>query len=259
MAEAVLRGMLRSQLIHSSQVVASGPRSARRGQLHNLYGIKTVADNRQAAAVDILILGIKPQMFSTVLPEIKDSLLPSTLVISLAAGVTIDAIGEALGHRKIVRTMPNLPVTCFEGVTALVPHQDVLPYEYRAVEHIFESVGTTYRLEENHMDAVTALSGSGPAFVFRLSEAMLKAAEELDLPRQMLRPMLVQTLLGSAQLLAQSDRHPSDLREKICSKGGTALAGLGALETAAGNLEEAFSKTYLAAAKRAGELAKMVS
>ena len=236
MAEAMIKGLLSASFIEAKNIFVSEPSEAKRDTLHAEYKIKVSADNRELVKkCDILILAVKPQIFQEVLVDICSLVDSDKLVISIAAGVPIAIIDDALRGDKnkkfsIVRTMPNTPALVQEGVTAIASGQHVSKTDVKIAHRIFEAVGCTVDVEEDQLDAVTGLSGSGPAYIFMLIEALSDAGVKMGLSREVSTTLTIQTVLGSAKLARESGKHPGELKDMVTSPGGTTISGLHALE-----------------------------
>ena len=253
MGEALIRGLLKVGVTEPSQVVGSDPRSDRMAELAETYGIRTTGDNVEVARqADILILAVKPQVMERVLEEIGPEIHAHALVISIAAGVPLSAIEARLPQARVIRSMPNTPALVGEGATAIAVGGHATEDDLAAAKRIFDSVGMTVALDEAQMDAVTGLSGSGPAYVFLVIEALADAGVKVGLSRHHAQALAAQTLLGSAKLLIETDEHPGRLKDMVTSPGGTAIAGLHTIE--AGGLRTTLMDAVEAATKRSREL-----
>ena len=256
MAEALIRGLLKGEDCKPSQLAASGPRPERIEELRERYGIFTTADNRLAVErCDVVVLSIKPQIMQRVLEEIAEAIPEHALVISIAAGVPIGAIESRLrGGTRVIRTMPNTPALVDAGATAIARGGHATPEDLQTAERIFKAVGITVMLEEVHLDAVTGLSGSGPAYIFLIIEALSDAGVKVGLSRRNAQLLAAQTVFGSAKLLLETNEHPGLLKDMVTSPGGTAIAGLHTLE--AGGLRTTLMDAVEVASKRSRELGK---
>ncbi len=256
MAEALVRGLLNGKHVTTNDVLVSAPRAERRDELAAQYGIRTTADNREVAAgVDVVILAVKPQIMDRVVREIADHLQPSTLVISIAAG--IDAATLEAGLRdgvRVVRAMPNTPALVGAAATAISPGRNATAADVAVAKTVFDAVGLTVVLEESQLDAVTGLSGSGPAYIFLILEALADAGVKVGLSRRNAQRLAAQTVMGSAKLLLDTDEHPGKLKDMVTSPGGTAIAGLHTLEQ--GGLRTTLINAVETATKRAKELGR---
>ena len=236
MAEAMIKGLLSASFIEAKNVFVSEPSEAKRDTLHADYKIKVSADNRELVKkCDIIILAVKPQIVQKVLRDIASLVGRDKLVISIAAGVPIAIMDDVLrgGKNKkfsIVRTMPNTPALVQEGVTAIASGEHVRKIDVKIAHRIFEAVGRTVDVEEDQLDAVTGLSGSGPAYIFMLIEALSDAGVKMGLSREVANTLTIQTVLGSAKLARESGKHPGELKDMVTSPAGTTISGLHALE-----------------------------
>lgn len=253
MAEALVKG-LRQAGVPARQIAVTDVRPERLEYFRATFGVSATADNREAAqGADTVVLAVKPQQFSDVLTSLR-GVAPDALYISIAAGIPTGRIEKELGSNpRVVRVMPNTPALVGAGVSALCAGAFAKPDDLDRAENLLRAVGTTVRVSESQMDAVTAVSGSGPAYVFRVMEAMEQAALELGLSADVARKLVLSTFTGSSKLAQQSERSPSALREQVTSKGGTTEAALKVLQER--DLLGAFSAALAAAARRARELA----
>lgn len=252
MAEAIIAGILDSGL--DAQVVVGEPVKDRRDTLTSRYKVKASAENADAVTgADMVVLAVKPQQFEAVASTLTGILDPSQTVISIMAGVKINSIGLKLNHRRLVRVMPNTPAQVRHGMcvwtaTPEVP-ADVLDFVQKALAALGEEVRFS---DEKLVDVATALSASGPGYVFTFLESLTDAAVMLGMPASVARQLAVQTLLGSAALAKQSGEHPAELKNRVTSPGGTTAAGLFALEDA--GFRAATIKAVQAAYERGEEL-----
>jgi pyrroline-5-carboxylate reductase len=236
MAEAMIKGLLSASFIEAKSIFVSEPSEQKRDALHAEYKIKVTADNRELTKkCDILILAVKPQILKEVLHDIRTLVGSDKLVISIAAGVPISIMdgvlrGDSNKKFSVVRTMPNTPALVQEGVTAIASGKHVSKTDIKIAHRIFEAVGCTVDVEEGHLDAVTGLSGSGPAYIFMLIEALSDAGVKMGLSREVANILTIQTVLGSAKLARESGKHPGELKDMVTSPAGTTIAGLHALE-----------------------------
>lgn len=255
MAEAIMKGVLAAGLFKAGDLLASDTSEARLKSIHQKYGIRTTRNNREAVREgDLVILGVKPLGVDGVLAEIKSELKEKVLV-SVAAGVPLARLAAGLEREaKIIRAMPNAPALVQAGATALAPGKGVEQETLDLVLQIFDSVGKSWILEERYLDAVTGLSGSGPAFVFVMIEAMADGGVKSGLSREVALALAVQTVLGAAQMALQTGDHPARLKDFVASPGGTTIAGLHKLEE--GKVRSAFISAVEAATRRSEELGK---
>ncbi len=254
MAEALIKGLLGAGL-GKKQLLASDHTADRVAYVHRTYGIKTTEDNGDVVkTADIVVLAVKPQILPRVLDEIAGDVTADKLIVSVAAGVPIEAIEAHLHQRsRIVRAMPNTPALVQAGAAALVAGAHATAADLAAVKAIFDSVGTTVVLDdEGLMDAITGLSGSGPAYIFVIIDALADAGVRVGLSRDVSLALAAQTVLGSAKMLIETGEHPGALKDKVTSPGGTAIAGLHTLEQ--GGLRTTLINAVEAATKRSREL-----
>ena len=256
MAEALIRGLVRGGHVAAERIVASGPRRERLDELVKSYAINVTTDNRAAArGAGLIVLSIKPQIFDKVLREIGDQIAPGTLVVSIAAGVDTATIEAAVGEDvRVVRAMPNTPALVGAGATAIAPGKRASEADLATARALFDAVGITVMLEEGHLDAVTGLSGSGPAYIFLILEALSDAGVKVGLSRRNAQRLAAQTVMGSAKMLLETDEHPGKLKDMVTSPGGTAIAGLHTLEE--GGLRTTLMNAVETATKRAAELGR---
>jgi pyrroline-5-carboxylate reductase len=256
MGEALVRGLIKANRIAPSDVVATAPRAERREELEKTYAITAIADNVKAVeGADVILLGVKPQILDKVLTQISPALSGSPLIVSVAAGFPIDAIEVRLGAgARIVRAMPNTPALVGMGATGIAMGAHTSEADLARAKAIFEAVGYVTVVEEYLLDAVTGLSGSGPAYVFMIIEALADAGVKVGLPRRQAQALAAQTVLGSAKLLLETGLHPGVLKDQVTSPGGTAIAGLHTLEQ--GGLRTTLINAVQAATERSKELGK---
>lgn len=253
MAEAMIRGLLRGGHFAPGDVTASGPREERMAELRDRFSIRTTTNNREAATADIVVLSIKPQILGRVLAEVGTTIRADALVISIAAGVPVSAIASKLGAgARVVRAMPNTPALVDAAATAIAGGEHASESDMQDAKKIFDSIGITVILEESQLDAVTGLSGSGPAYVFLILEALSDAGVKVGLSRRTSQLLAAQTLLGSAKLLLETNEHPGRLKDMVTSPGGTAITGLHTLEN--GGVRTTLMNAVEAATKRSKEL-----
>ncbi len=253
MAEAMIGGLLAGQVCQAQSLWATDPMATRRDHLKSQVVIRVGDNNREAVGwAEVVVLAVKPQVLPDVLQEIGSD-LAGRLVVSIIAGVTIRAIGEqASGAKTIVRAMPNQPASVREGMTALAIGAGVSEENVAIAKTIFEAVGRVIPVEERLMDAVTGLSGSGPAYVFQAIEALADGGVKMGLPRQTAELLAAQTVLGAARLVLESGEHPAKLKDRVASPGGTTIAGLHRLEQ--GGFRATLMGAVEAATKRSQEL-----
>lgn len=249
MGSALIGGMIRSGYASGEGFLVYDPAPAAMGSLKQQFGVRTAAGNREVARQsDYLILAIKPNMAEPVLSEIADVLRPETVIVSILAGASIAALERHIGKpAKIVRTLPNTPALVGEGMTAICPNALVEPNELEEIVRIFASVGKAEVVPEKLMDAVTAVSGSSPAYIFMMIEAMADGAVQAGMPRAQAYRFAAQAVLGSARMVLDTELHPGVLKDRVCSPGGTTIDAVAALE------REGFRNAILSAVKAAAE------
>lgn len=252
MATALIHGLLHTGTAHAAQVLVSDVREEGLAQLRERYAVSTTHDNREACRRDVVVLSVKPQIFATLLPEIAAHAGAGTLVISIAAGVPLAAIDACLPRARVIRAMPNTPALVSAGATALATGARATAEDLALATTLFASVGRVVEVPDSQMDAVTALSGSGPAYVFLLAEALASAGAELGLTPEVARELAAQTLFGAGKLLTESAEPAQELRRKVTSPGGTTAAGIAALESH--QFVQAVGACLRAAAARGKEL-----
>jgi pyrroline-5-carboxylate reductase len=255
MAESIIAGLLRKGLVNANQIIASHPRSARREELKTKYSIKSYEHNREAVEAlsdenSIVILCVKPQRLNGVLNELKGAVTENQLVISIIAGARIETIANALNHKSIVRTMPNTPSQIGQGMTAWTCTQDVSEEQQKQVSAMLSALGRELYVEnENMIDMATALSATGPTYVFMVMEAMTDAGVHLGFSRHVSQELVQQTILGSVLFAMESHKHPAELRNMVTSPGGTSAEAIYQMEK--GSLRTVLSKAVYAAYQRA--------
>jgi len=254
MAEALIKGLLRAGTATPQSIIATGRRTERLDALASAYGIRVMTDNVEATrAAGVLVLSVKPQAMDRLVVQIAPAMSAQKLVISVAAGVPIAALERRLGAgTRIVRTMPNTPALVGAGACALSRGEHASEEDLAVATRIFQAVGITTEVDENLLDAVTGLSGSGPAYIFLIIEALSDAGVKVGLPRYTALKLAAQTVYGSAKLLIETGTHPGHLKDQVTSPGGTAIAGLHTLE--AGGLRTTLMNAVESATRRAKEL-----
>ncbi len=259
MAETLLSGLISSNQSKPENITCSDVRQTRLAELAKQYGIKTTTDNKAViGASEIIVYAVKPQIMAEVFKETADILDLSKLIISIAAGVPLAAI-EALVRKdlRLIRAMPNVCVAVKEGATAIAAGTHAEAQDIDMAMAIFNSVGRCIFLKENHLlDAVTGLSGSGPAYIFMIMDALADAGVKMGLSRLDARELSAQTVLGAAKMLLETNLHPGQLKDMVTSPGGTAIAGLHTLEK--GGLRTTLINGVEAATLRSKELGDMM-
>lgn len=254
MAEALIKGLLSKEFLKPGQITASDLSEVRRNYLGKTFGISTTSENKEAVKVsEIIILAVKPQVMSTVLEEIGPVVSSNHLVVSIAAGITVHFLEKRLPEdTKVVRVMPNTPALVQAGAAALCKGTAAGPGDLDMVREILDAVGKAVVVPESLMDAVTGLSGSGPAYIFTFIEGLIDAGVREGLPRSVARDLVVQTVLGAALMCQNTERHPAELTAMVTSPGGTTVAGLHVLER--GALRGIIMDAVRAATERSREL-----
>jgi pyrroline-5-carboxylate reductase len=253
MAGALIKGLLHAG-VAGQRIIASDVKSDRLAQLQAEHGIRTTADNHALLKEsDVLVLSVKPQVIDKVLTDVGGDVRPSQLVVSVAAGVPIEALEARLPEgSRVVRAMPNTPATVQAGATAIAGGIHAKEDDLRVARELFEAVGRVVVLEESLLDAVTGLSGSGPAYVMLIIEALADGGVKVGLHRDTALLLAAQTVFGSARLLLDTGEHPGRLKDMVTSPGGTAIAGLHTLES--GALRKTLIDAVEAATRRAEAL-----
>jgi len=264
MAEAIIAGLLRKQLVGPEQIVGSHPREPRREEMHVKYGIEMFESNRDAVVdtapegpddSSIIVLAVKPQRLRHVLEELKGSLVKEQLVVSVVAGATIESMAEELLHGSIVRTMPNTPSQIGEGITAWTASTSVNENQESQVRAMLEALGKAVRVEnERQIDMATALSATGPTYIFLVMEALIDAGVHMGFSRHVAQELVHQMMLGSVLFARESHRHPAELRNMVTSPGGTSAEAIYQMEK--GSLRTVLSKAVWAAYQKAEALGK---
>ncbi|MFO0607351.1 MAG: pyrroline-5-carboxylate reductase [Polyangiales bacterium] len=254
MAEALLRGLLASGSVRPEDITVSNRRRDKAERVAERWGVRAAPDN--AACVrdaDVVMLCVKPQVMRAALEPLGRDVPREALVISVAAGVPTQAIEAHLGEgQRVVRAMPNTGAVVRQSATAIAGGAVATEADLALAKEVFDQVGRTVVVEESHLDAVTGLSGSGPAYIFLIIDALADASVKVGLPRDIGLELAAQTVLGSAQLLLQTGEHPGRLKDQVTSPGGTAIAGLHTLE--AGGLRTTLITAVESATRRAREL-----
>jgi len=256
MAEAMIRGLLRDDLVDPGDIIASGPRPERGQELRSRYGVRPTVHNPEAAAeAEIVILSVKPQLIPRVLPELRGHIRPGALTFSIAAGVRIATLREGLGVSAIIRAMPNTPAQIGQGITVWTATDEVTPRQREQAILLMRAMGEeVYVDDERYLDMATALTGTGPAYVFLFMEAMVDAGVHLGFSRRVAEQLVYQTVIGSALYARQSGLHPAALRNQVTSPGGTTAEALYHLEK--GGFRTVISRAIWAAYVRSRQLGR---
>ena len=257
MASAMIGGLLSRRDVEPDGIVASDRHQERLDAVGGQFGIRATLDNREAALnARVIVLSVKPQVLPGVLAELRGAVEPGALVVSIVAGATITSIATGLGHRAIVRTMPNTPAQVGEGMTVWTATPEVSARQREQAGAIVAALGRQLFVEEERfLDMATAISGSGPAYVFLMMEALIDAAVHLGFSRDAARELVVQTIRGSAIYAEQQPVHPAELRNRVTSPGGTSADALYQLEK--GGFRTVMSDAVLAAYERSVALGEM--
>lgn len=255
MGEALLSGLLRSGWVEPGQVTATARRHERCDEIHQTYDIEATTDNQAAIdAADVVIVAVKPQSLGGLLERDAGAFRDGQTVISVIAGVTTSRLEEAIPAKvAVVRVMSNVPVQVDEAMSVVSAGTHASGADLEIAEKILGHIGKVLRMSEEHLDAVTALSGSGPAYFALLAEAMIDAGILLGLPRDVSTELIIQTMVGSAKMLRDTGMHPVELREMVTSPGGTTIAAIRELEKE--RVRAAFLNAIEAAKNRSEELA----
>ena len=259
MAGALIKGLLLSGTVGPTQIQASDVREERLAELANEHGIAVTKDNAKLAAwSDVIVLAVKPQIIDKVMVPIASALRPEALVVSIAAGVPIEFIESRLPpETRVVRTMPNTAAIALAGATAIAPGTHASDEDLRLARQLFEAIGRVVVLDESLLDAVTGLSGSGPAYVMLMIEALADGGVKVGLHRETALLLAAQTVYGSAKLLLETGEHPGRIKDMVTSPGGTAIAGLHTLE--AGGLRTTLINAVESATRRSIELGEKMA
>src|SRR4030066_2374311 len=258
MGEALIKGLLHGAVCRPEQIICSDTRPERLKAIREAYGVKGTSHNTDVVKQsNIVILAVKPQIMKQVVVEIAKYLDSSKLVISIAAGVPLDAIESCAKKKlKLIRVMPNICVSVSEGVSAISAGKHIVREDLMIAKTIFDSVGKSLFIEEKLLDAVTGLSGSGPAYIFLIIDALADAGVKVGLSRDDALILASQTVLGAAKMLIETGEHPGKLKDMVTSPGGTAIAGLHTLEE--GGLRTTLINAVEVATQRAKILGEMM-
>lgn len=259
MAAALVKGLLHSKVVPPAQVIVSDVKSERLALLHETHGVETTQDNHELVKVaDVVVLAVKPQVFDKVLGAVGSEFRGDQLLVSVAAGVPIAAMESRLpANARVVRSMPNTPATVDAGATAIAAGTHATEDDLEIARALFAAVGRVVTLDETLLDAVTGLSGSGPAYVMLMIEALADGGVKVGLHRDTALLLAAQTVYGSAKLLLETGEHPGRLKDMVTSPGGTAIAGLHTLES--GGLRRTLIDAVEAATNRAGQLGEQMA
>jgi len=257
MAEALAKGFIAKGIVRSEQVHAYDISEARRELFANVLKVNVHESNDSAVkAAQVVLLAVKPQYLTSTMQTVKPENWEGKLVVSIAAGVTIATLKSVLpASSKVVRIMPNTPCLVGESASAIAVSKEVTPEEQDIVKSLFDTVGVTISVDETYLDAVTGLSGSGPAYVFLTIEALSDGGVRAGLPRQVATKLAAQTVMGAAKMVLETGRHPGELKDMVTSPAGTTIAGVHALEDH--GIRAAFIDAVHKATMRSKELSKL--
>lgn len=259
MAEAMIAGLLSKRLVPPDAVTASHPRASRLAELKERYGIRVTPDNLGAARdAGLVVLAVKPQVLRTVFVDLRGALRPDALVLSIVAGARLASMAQGLRHAALVRSMPNTPAQVGEGMTVWTATSDVTSIQLKQAQAILDALGQELHVaDEVFLDMATAVSGTGPAYVFLLMEALIDAAVHLGFSRADARKLVIQTVRGTAMFAERSIHHPAEMRNSVTSPGGTSAHALYQLEK--GGFRTVLSKAVWAAYQRSAALGSLNS
>ena len=254
MGGAIIRAITDKKIASAEDIMVSDVDPSKQKKLAKELKVKTTGKNVEAvSAADVIVICVKPQILPGVLAELKGAIAKTQLIVSIIAGATIKTIRKGLKHESVVRVMPNTPAQIGRGISAWTATEEVTPDQKKMAESILSAMGKqVYFEDEKYLDMATAVSGSGPAYIYLMIEALTDAAVHIGLPRQQAEEMVLQTVLGSALLMEQSKKHPAELRNMVTSPGGTTAEGIYKLEK--GNLRAIVSKAVIAAYRKARKL-----
>ena len=232
MGVAILSRLLQQEAYAPEEILVGEPREVRRRELEEAYGVSTTEHTPLAAEAEVLILAVKPQIFGVIKKQVgrKVNQHSNQLVLSILAGTPLSMLETGFPQQPIVRAMPNTPAIVGAGCTAIAPNAQVTAAQLQTAQAIFGAVGDVVQVSESLMDAVTGLSGSGPAYVALMVEALADGGVRAGLPRAIAQQLALQTVRGTAELLSQTGQHPAMLKDQVTSPGGTTIAGVSALE-----------------------------
>ena len=259
MAEAIIAGVLERKLVAAGSIVASHPRADRRHALGEKYAIHVTADNAEAARRgDVVVLGIKPQVMPAVLAELRGNLAPEKLVISIIAGATTETLRRGLDHSALVRVMPNTPAQIGAGVNIWYATPEATEAHREQASALLGALGHELQVgDERFVAMATAVSGTGPTYVFLVMEALIDSAVHLGFPRHLAHDLVLETLKGSVAFAERTQKHPAQLRDMVTSPGGTSAAALHELER--GRLRTVLADAVWAAYRRTMSLSDSLS
>jgi pyrroline-5-carboxylate reductase len=254
MGEAMMKGLLNQKLVTPDRIIAADPRADRVKELKEQYGFRATTDNEEAAeAADILVLSVKPQVLGEVMPEIRRGAHSAKLILSIIAGAKIKTIADGVANASVVRSMPNTPAQIGQGITVWTATPEVPPEQRKQAEALLGALGDQIYVEnESYLDMATALSGTGPAYIFLFMEALIDAGVHMGFSRRDAEKLVLQTMRGSVEYAAASGLHPAQLRNQVTSPGGTSAEAIYHLEK--GGLRTVISRAVWAAYQRSVSL-----
>jgi len=232
MATAIIGGLVKSKTFKPEEIIASNRSMGKLKKIRETYGINTSLDNKEVAKeAEIVVLAVKPKFYLGVMDEVKEFLAGGKIIITIAPGFNLKKLEDILGRdKKIIRTMPNTPAMVGEGMTAMCPNKNITEEEGNRIKEILSSFGRAEIVSEDIMDAVVAVSGSSPAYIFLLMEAMADGAVLEGMPRDQAYTFAAQAVYGSAKMLMETKIHPGELKDMVCSPGGTTIEAVRGLE-----------------------------
>jgi pyrroline-5-carboxylate reductase len=256
MGEAMVKGLLRGEFVEPAQITASHPRRERCGELEQRYGIRTDTDNRAAVRnATLVVIAVKPQYFDEVTEELRNSVSPEALVVTIVAGITLHHVEDVLGTPAVVRVMPNTPGQIGKGISVWTASPAVDSAARERARTLLEALGTEeYVSHESELDMATALSGTGPTYVFLIMEAMIDAGVHMGFSRRRATKLVLETMRGAVEFAGSNAHHPAELRNQVTSPGGTSAAAMYELER--GRLRTVLTDAIWAAYRRCVELGK---
>lgn len=256
MCKAIIGGIVKANIVSPSNIMASGLKKANLEETSEKYEIGTTTDNNEVAKnSDILVLSVKPNIYPTIIKEIKDQVKDNVIIVTIAAGKSIESTEEAFGRKlKVVRVMPNTPALVGEGMAAISLNDAVTKEEIELITNIFNSFGKSEIVSEKLMDVVTSVSGSSPAYVYMFIEAMADAAVLDGMPRSQAYKFAAQAVFGSAKMVLETGIHPGALKDMVCSPGGTTIEAVATLEEK--GLRDAVISAMRICTKKSKEMSK---
>ncbi len=255
MATALAVGWKDAGLVKAKDCLATDVSSEAREAFTTASGIKTASGSKEVLQkCKTIILGVKPQVMPTLLAEIKSLITPDHLIISIAAGINLESLSLGAGSNRVIRVMPNTPALVMASATAFACGSGIKPGDKELAAQLFGAIGKAFQVPESHLDAVTGLSGSGPAFVYLVIEALSDGGVKAGLPRDLATSLAAQTVLGAAKMALETGLHTGQLKDMVASPGGTTIAGIHALENK--GVRGAFIDAVVAASQRSKELGK---